>query len=130
MVIRGRNKPGWYFGEYYSPHLSGIPVIPGTSVRLTEPLEDTFAGYLSFPGFEIEDEPVRMIGADIGRTAPETLVPDRIFFAVIAFLFRHGNQILFLLLRHFFGLPEEIFWDETIKTGSVQDRECGPEIIS
>ena len=35
------------------------------SFRLTEPLEDTFAGYLSFPGFEIEDEPVRMIGADI-----------------------------------------------------------------
>jgi hypothetical protein len=62
------------------------------SVWLTEPLEDTFTGYFSFPGFEIKDKFVRVIGADIFRTAPESLESDRILAALLTFhAFRHGT---------------------------------------
>jgi hypothetical protein len=48
--------------------------LPVTSVRFAgrnvdqglEPLENAFTGYLPFPGFEIKNKFVRMIGANIG----------------------------------------------------------------
>ena len=41
------------------------PPRPGYQAVLFEPLENAFTRYLSFPGFEIKDNFIRVIGADV-----------------------------------------------------------------
>jgi hypothetical protein len=95
VITRNKNNPS----SGTSTHPDGTTAIPGILLRLTEPLENTFAGNLPFPGLEIEDEPVRMIGTDIFRTAPEPLEPDRILAAFLTFhAFRHSDKRFFFLL--------------------------------
>jgi len=68
---------------------------PRARDRLLVPFENTVPGYFSLPGFQFKKRGVCMIGTDKCSAAPESLEPDSVFAAVIAFLpFRHGNQTL------------------------------------
>ena len=48
-----------------SDHCSSPPAVFQISGRFIEPDKHAFTRYFSFPGFEIKDDFVRVIGADI-----------------------------------------------------------------
>ena len=83
--------------------LKRYPGHPANATRSPVPLIDALAGYLPLPGFEIEDGLVCMIGADILGTAAESLEPDGILPALLAFhAFSHDDQtFLFPALTSF-----------------------------
>jgi hypothetical protein len=60
------------------------------------PLENTIAGYLPLPGHEVEEDFIRMIGADKFRPAPEPLEPD-CFLAAPVTSHLSGHDCLFFL---------------------------------